>query len=271
MADKRTTASPEGEHLAEQERLLADLTEQLAIRETEFATTGAEFARFRAEYLRRFAPLYRELDGLEAEIARLLAGIEGTPAARASARDAASRARESHEAAQTAEVTAANAALGREDDRAIDPALKNLFRRAAKVLHPDTAGSDEERERLTRIMISVNEAYGRGDADAIRRILDREASRPEAIAGDEVGARLIRTVRKIAQIRARFTELDMLTEALETDPMWSLFRDCREDWTVGEDPLGEDEALLKGRISSAKARLAALKVTTAEPSRSKAR
>lgn len=63
----------EVERLAEQERLLADLADRLAARETEIATVTAEFARFRAEYLRRFSPLYQELDAIEARIPEPLA------------------------------------------------------------------------------------------------------------------------------------------------------------------------------------------------------
>lgn len=48
MAEGKVRRTPEAEHLAEQERLFSELTEQLATRETEFATLGSEFARFRA-------------------------------------------------------------------------------------------------------------------------------------------------------------------------------------------------------------------------------
>ena len=57
MDEGKVRRTPEDEHLAEQERLFAELAE--------FATIGAEFARFRATYLARFAPLYSELDRLE--------------------------------------------------------------------------------------------------------------------------------------------------------------------------------------------------------------
>lgn len=249
--------TPEGEHLADQERLLAELSEQLIVKETEFATTGAEFARFREAYLRRFAPLYRELDDLEAQIARLVALNEGTPEANEKAESAKQRAAESEEAARLTEESAASAPP-EELPRAVDPDLRDLYRRAAKLVHPDTAGSDEERERRTRVMAAINQAYERGDAAAIQRIVEGESARPEAIEGDDVASRLIRVLRKLAQIRARFTELVQLQTALEADDMWKLFTLCRPDWAAGEDPLVEDEASLRTRIASAHARLAAL-------------
>jgi hypothetical protein len=56
MPDPNPRSTPEAKHLAEQERLLADLTEKLATKETEFAAFGAGFARFRAHYLQRLVP-----------------------------------------------------------------------------------------------------------------------------------------------------------------------------------------------------------------------
>lgn len=267
MSDLQKHTTPEDEHLAEQERLLDELTEQLATKETEFATSGAEFARFRTAYLRRFAALYGEVDRLEAEIARLLAAEEDTPAAHAKAHDAASRAADSEEAARIADGAPGPSDPDEEAPRGVDPDLKDLYRRAAKLVHPDTAGSDDERARRTRVMAAVNEAYNLGDAVAIRRILDGEQARPEAIAGDDVGSRLIRTLRKIAQIRARFVDLVRLHEALGADPMWELFLDSRDAWASGEDPLAEDETRLRTRIASAQAQLAALVMASAKPGR----
>jgi hypothetical protein len=258
MTGRAAHQTPEEEHLAEQERLLAELSEQLIAKETEFATTGAEFARFREAYLRRFAPLYRELDDLEAQIARLVALKERTAEANERAEAAKQRATESEEAARFAhDGTRSAASEGL--PRTVDPELRDLYRRAAKAVHPDTAGSDEERERRTRVMAAVNEAYARGDSAAIQRILDGEGARPEAVEGGDIGSRLVRAVRKMAQVRARFTELVQLQEALEADDMWQLFTQCRASWSAGEDPLAEDEASHRSRNASARSQLEALR------------
>jgi hypothetical protein len=257
MTGEPAHQTPEEQHLADQEHLLAELSEQLISKETEFATTGAEFARFREAYLRRFAPLYRELDDLEAQIARLLALEERTPEANEKAESAEQRAAESEEAARLTEESAASAP-SEELPRAVDPELRDLYRRAAKLVHPDTAGSNEERERRTRVMAAVNEAYERGDAAAIQRIVDGEGARPEAIEGDDVASRLIRVLRQLAQIRARFTELVQLQTGFEADDMWKLFSQSRAAWAAGEDPLDQDEAALRTQIASARSRLAAL-------------
>lgn len=163
---------------------------------------------------RRFAPLYTELDRLEAEIASRLAQEEATPAAHAKAADAAARAEESQRALADWSAGAPEA-----DDEtgpaSPAPELKVLYRDAAKRIHPDLATDEAEKERRHTLM-ALNAAYAAGDARAIQRILDGEASRPEAIRGDDIGARLMRAIRKIAQVRGRFTELVELVEALRS-------------------------------------------------------
>jgi hypothetical protein len=256
--------TPEAEHLLGQERILEELTEHLTAKEAEFAETGSAFARFRAEYLRRFAPLYTELDRLEAEIARRVALEEATPAAHAKAADAATRADESQRALDDGAPDALQA-----DDEAGQatpaPELKALYRDAAKRIHPDLATDDAEKERRTTLMAALNAAYAAGDADAIQRILDGEASRPEAITGDDIGARLMRAIRRNAQVRARFTELVELTEALRSDPLFILFEAGRADREAGNDPLAADEASLRERIASTHGRLATLVLAAAKP------
>jgi hypothetical protein len=255
--------TPEAEHLVEQERLLEELTEQLTAKEAEFAETGSAFARFRVEYLRRFAPLYAELDRLEAEIARRIAQEEETPAAHAKAADATARADETQRALDDglADIADADEETGPATPA---PELKALYRDAAKRIHPDLATEEAEKERRHTLMAALNAAYAAGDADAIQRILNGEASRPEAITGDDIGARLMRAIRRNAQVRGRFTELVELTEALRSDPLFVLFEASRADWASANDPLAADEASLRERIASAHARLATLVMAAAK-------
>jgi len=248
--------TPEAEHLAQQQRLLEELTEQLATREAEFAETGSAFARFRADYVRRFAPLYAELDRIEADIARRIAEAEGTPNARADADEAAARADVSQKALEEGDGTTGESLEFGPGTQ--EPELKALFREAAKRIHPDLATDPAEKERRHILMAALNAAYAGGDREAIQRILDGEAARPEAIVGDDIGAQLMRVIRKIAQVRGRFSELVELNRALRLDPLFVLFEQCRADWEAGNDPLATDEESLRERIAAARARLAAL-------------
>ena len=259
--------TPEAEELDRQERLLAELTEQLATKETEFATTGAEFARFRAVYLRRFAPLYAELDRLEAEIATRLALNEATPVAHARAVDAEARAADSAKAVEEAAESLEDQADQLDSAHGSPaPELRDLYRQAAKMIHPDLVIDETDRARRTKLMAALTEAYVAGDADAIRRIVASEAARPEAITGDDVASRLVRTIRKTAQVRARLTELEQIAGSLESDPLFQLFGEVRPAWEIRDgDPLAEDEAELRMQIAAAQARLAALVMAAAQP------
>jgi len=256
MAERKVRRTPEAEHLAEQERLFSELTEQLATRETEFATRGREFARFRVAYLTRFAPLYAELDRLEADIARILAER---------IQSAGPEADFARERAETAEARAAESGAAAEDAAAEPealpepgPDLKALYRQVAKAVHPDLAADEPERARRTQLKGAVSAAYAAGDEAALTRMLDGEAARPEAIVGDDTGARLVRTLRQIAQVRRRLAELDDLSRALEDDTMWLLFETVQTRKAKSEDPLGETAAALTAQISSARAQLEAL-------------
>lgn len=256
-----TTLSPalrdDHARLADQERLLSRLTEQLADAETDFATLNAEFGRFQLAYLRRFAPLYRELDGLEAEIAKLQALDDDTPAAQARAEEATSRAAASEEAAGEPQGADRDGTVRDDPPRNVDPDLRQLYRQAAKAVHPDTANSDEERRRRTQAMAEINAAYQRGDADAIRRIMDGPTLGSEPMG--DLQLQLARIEAKIAHIKARLKELAHLRSDADADPMWRLYMQCRDAWLRGEDPLVQDEKLLRGRIASATARLEGLR------------
>ena len=259
----RPRPTPEAEHLAEQERLLEEIADQLAEREAEFAETGSAFARFRAEYLRRFAPLYAEHDRLEAEIARRIAADQDTAVAREKAAEAAARADESQQALDDDKASAGD--TSETGPAPSDPDLKALYREAARKIHPDLSTDPAEKERRTALMAAVNAAYAAGDTATVQRILDSESSRPEAITGDDVAARLLRVIRKIAQVRGRFAELAELNEALRTDPIFVLFEQCRARWEAGHDALAEDEAALRERLASAHARLSALVIAEGKP------
>ena len=87
--------------------------------------------------------------------------------------------------------------------------LKNRYREVAKAVHPDLATDDDERARRHRFMVDANEAYNDGDQSRLEAILHAwHAASPEAVKGDGVGAELIRTIRKLAQISERLIAIE---------------------------------------------------------------
>jgi hypothetical protein len=177
--------------------------------------------------------------------------------------------REIEESAQAEAEASAHPALPEEvgSPTSLPPDLRDLYREAAKKIHPDLADDGAERTRRTGLMAALNSAYEERDVEAIRRILSDETARPEAITGEDVASQLVRVIRKIAQVRVRMEVLDRLTVALEIDPLYQLFAEARGAWAAGDDPLAEDEADLRTRIASAQASLAALVMAGAKRQR----
>jgi hypothetical protein len=213
------TLTPEDEELERKKARLAELEAELADRELELTSLRAELVYFEQSYLRTVGRRYAVLDELKASIAeaRSKKHPESEPA-RARAYQARQKAQESARAAGTE-----NAGDPRADDATAtdkpkrSQSLDKLYRRAAKLLHPDLTLDPEERKKRHRVMAELNEAYARGDEAQIRAILRDWESSPENVQGDGPGAELVRVIRKIAQVEKRLkaiaAEIDQHSEA----------------------------------------------------------
>ncbi|BDG04445.1 J domain-containing protein [Anaeromyxobacter oryzae] len=77
--------------------------------------------------------------------------------------------------------------------------LKRLYRRLARVLHPDLARDGGEAARLSELMARVNAAYARGDRTALEVMAERVgAGEPPGELGD--AERLLHLERRIATL-----------------------------------------------------------------------
>src|SRR3990172_7237695 len=187
--------TPEEEELARKLAELADLEAELAERELKLATLVSELHVFERRYLHAVGGLYAELDDLPAQIAEARAPVGH---ARAAEEEAAEARRQAGESARTA------GAIGEEEpEERFQPSesLRKRYRGVAKRVHPDLASDDLDRARRTRVMAEVNRAYEHGDETRLRAILREWETSPEAVSGEGPGAELVRTIRKIAQVR----------------------------------------------------------------------
>src|SRR5262249_4454017 len=181
---------------------LVALEAQLADRELELASFLAELVHFEKRYLHAVGRRYAILDELKAKIAEASARQNpGNHAASEQARQARAKAKESARAAGTDEPGAPPledaAAPGKPK---WSESLRNLYRQAAKLLHPDLTLDGDEKVKRNRLMAEINDAYKRGDEERIRAILREWQASPESVQGDGPGAELIRVIRKIAQV-----------------------------------------------------------------------
>ena len=219
----------------------------LAEREADIAQFRSQLKAFEGCYLQRVGDLYAELDEIAARIAEREVDLYDSDSARRRAREARQRARETHDAAFAAD----------QEPEEFDPSpsLKTLFREVAKRIHPDFASDDAEQKHFTLLMTRANEAYCRGDAETLQRLLDDhlEVSAEGLDEGD--GVALLRLVRQIQHAERDIAALDREHLALLESEIGQLYTDAEAASYEERDLLAELAAALRERIADAQYRL----------------
>jgi len=139
----------------------------------------------------------------------------------------------------------------------IEPDLKDAYRRAVKLIHPDLAISDHERQRRTELMAALNLAYERGDLEEIDRLVTEFGEDPEAIIGEDIASRIVKTIRRIAQLRRRLAELKLDLDTYRKTEAFRLRETVEAAEAAGADPLAELARQLIEEISRKKVELEA--------------
>jgi len=224
-------ATPEQEELNRKREELGAVRATLAERELELADFRAHLKSFEGRYLRQVGVLYAEMDDLDARVAELEASLESSAAARQRAERARKRANDTHDATRGEASKAA--------DFKPSADLKTLFREVAKRIHPDFAKDDAERQRRTRLMAEANEAYSRGDAETLQRILEEYSESSDSVVGEGIGAELIRIIRQIAEAKKHIAAIEQELAQLRTSEIAKLRQDVEGAEQQGRDLLAE--------------------------------
>jgi hypothetical protein len=250
---------PEEKELARLEAEQAELRDQVTSAELELETTKAETAQFQRHYYQTVGQLYAQLDEIEAQIASVLAQKSPTdPVVR----------RNAHSTRQQANKSAEEAGLIEAQPRlppVIVPSLKQAYRQAVKLMHPDLAVTEDERQRRTKLMALLNLAYERGDQSAIEKLVEEFGQDPEAITGEDIGSRIVKTIRRIAQLRRRLGEVQQETAALQETELFRLRQRIENAEATGGDPLGDLAKRLTTEMAERNGRLQALHLQTSRP------
>lgn len=237
---------PEEQELARLVTEQAELEETVSSAELQLETTKVELARFQHRYYQTVGRLYAELDDIEARIAGKLADASPEDEyAQEHAEAAQEKARKSAEEAGIAEKTPP-------PPPEITPELKRVFKKASLLMHPDRATTEQEQRRRHELMVKVNLAYKSGDQTAIEKLIVEFGQDPEAITGEDVGARWTKAIRRIAQLRRRLAEIKSELEALERTEVFELMRTVIEAEAMSGDPLGDLSRELMRQISERK-------------------
>ena len=240
---------PEEQELTRLESEQALLEDQVTSAELALETTKTETAQFQRRYYQTVGRLYAQLDELDAQIANVRAKTSpNNEAAQTHAEAAQEQARKSAEEAGLIEAQPAPAPE-------ITPELKQAYRKAAKLMHPDRATTDAERLRRNALMAQVNRAYESGDQVAIEKLIIAFGHDPEAIAGEDVASRIVKAIRRIAQLRRRLGEVQQEMEAQQRTEIYQLKNTTEETEAMGGDPMGDLVQQLMQELSEQKIQL----------------
>lgn len=235
--------------LRTQREALAALRTQLVEREAEVAQVRARLRAFEDRYFREVGVLYAALDDLHARIAEREVALYDSDAARERAASARERAAESHDAAFRADEAEAEA---------FDPppSLKALFREVARRIHPDLARDPAEQAHCTLLMARANQAYRRGDAGLLQRLLDDSRDLDaSALEGDSDAAELGRIGRGMRQARRDLDALDAERHTLLAGEIGQMYRDAEAAALEHRDLSLELATSVRDQVADAEYRL----------------
>jgi hypothetical protein len=198
--------------------------------------------------------LYAELDEIEAEIAEEEVKVHPN--------DAEIK-RKAEEARSRAEKSAAEA--DEENWEACtfrwQPTLeaKKAYHKLARMIHPDLALDQEERERRHELMAKLNDAYSAGDQDLLNKLVEDYRDSPELITGESVGDDLIRVIRQIAQVKNRLAEIKNEKNLCELSELFVLQKKVDSEMREGRNLLKQMAQRTLTHIKKANRRLANLR------------
>jgi hypothetical protein len=252
--------TPEERELERQKSDLALLEVELAQGELDLATLQGGLHAFEAHYVRVVGACYVELDELQARLAEAQARRTSTdPRLRQQAADARRKATESASATDAVWQQKRLEQFAPADD------LKKLYRDIAKRLHPDLTTDEKDRARRHRLMAAANRAYEDGEEAKLAAIMDEWQSSPESVEGEGIGADLVRTIRKLHQVRKRLAAIATQIAELTGSDLHAMQQRVEAAQTSGHDLLAEMADHLRTQIAFARAQLSefAARVVTA--------
>jgi hypothetical protein len=245
--------SPEEIELNKKRKVLDRLKDRLASREEEMAELRAELEQFEAQYKMEVARFYAELDEIEAQIAEEEAKL--VP-------DDEEIKRRAEELRRRAEESAADAEAGADgctQKWRPTPEAKKAYHNLARIIHPDLALDQEEKERRHELMAKLNEAYSAGDQARLNKLVEDFRDSPDLVRGDSTGDELVRTIRQIFQIKNRLKELREEKLKAELSELYVLREKVQAEMKEGRNLLKQMAERTKTHIKKSQRRLESLR------------
>ncbi len=245
--------APEEIELKKKERVLERLKDRIAFREEDMADLRGELERFEAQYSMQVGRLYAEIDEIEAAIAeeelKLVPDDE----------EIKKRVEELRRKAEESAARAAAAEAAEKADWKPTAEAKKAYHDLARTIHPDLALDSEEKERRHVLMAELNKAYSSGDQVRLDKLADDLRHSPALVSGDTIGDRLVRVIRQIAQVKARFFELEKEARAARNSETYTLLCKAKAERAEGRDMIAQIAARTAVHITRANRRLQSLR------------
>ncbi len=225
--------TPQEQELQRLQIELEGLEIELAQQELNLATSLHELHNFEQQYFQVVGARYAELDHLEAELAQYIAYLNPKDfRLRQRAEQARLKAKFSQEAIDEQATTPTKVFQPPES-------LKKLYREVAKRIHPDLVTEEAERQQRLNLMIQANQAYEQGDEQRLIALLKGWELRPEAVEGEGITAQVLRTRRKIEQVKQRIQAIAEEQTACQQSSLAQIRDQFQAAKTQGRDLLAE--------------------------------
>ncbi|QQS42727.1 MAG: J domain-containing protein [Acidobacteriota bacterium] len=247
-------ATPEEIELRKKRGVLERLRNRLVIREEEITELRAELEQFEAQYTMEVGRLYHELDEVEAEIAEEEVKLNPEDEEiKKRAEEARKRAEDSADALDEENWQACTHKWNPTTE------ARKAYYNLAKIIHPDLAVDNEERERRHGLMAQLNDAYSEGDQKLLNKLVEEYRDSPELVNGDSVGDELVRVIRQVHQVTRRLKELREEHLEIELSELFVLREKVRAEQLEGRNLLSQMAERTRTQIKKANRRLSNLR------------
>lgn len=243
--------TPEEEELRLKEEELLGLEQELTEKELQLSTLKAELHTFEQRYHKEVGQKYAEWDEIKAKILELSARLSPENEDLKEDADAAWE-----QARQSAEETRESAAEPARQKKFVpSDALKKMFRKAAKIIHPDLTTDKKERKRRHDLMTRLNQAYDNLDEEKIRGVLREWEENPHEEQEEKPGTRLVKAIRQIAQVKRRLELIQREFDQTRNSEMYKLKERIDQAAKNGRDLLKEMIEEIEEQIDRLKSRM----------------
>ncbi|RNC69204.1 MAG: hypothetical protein ED859_08285 [Desulfuromonadales bacterium] len=247
---KRTPSAEELELERKRREFLA-LERRLARLEHDLEDLRDEIRDFEGIYAAKMAGRLAELDQLKREMAR----AQAEAARDAEQQDGTTERRryglrdEEPEPEEIPRVKAGTVEAGKSEG------IRDVYRRVAKAIHPDLAGSEEDRKRRQKLMAEANRAYAEEDRVTLQAIMEEWEVSPEAALAVGTTGELALVTRRIARLVERIRSVELEMARLRNSEIYRLIQRVQDAKWRGHDMITEMAAKLDADILAACRRL----------------